>query len=564
MAVLKVSPDLSLSLDLATEALAILGKRGSGKSNAAVVLFEEMHRAGVPCVAVDPKGDWYGLRSSSDGRSPGLPIPVFGGRHGDVPLDPSAGAYLADLVIDRRLSCVVDVSELSRADAIRFLTAFGQRLYRQAQDEPMHLFLEECHEYLPQRVGPAEAQMVGAWQKLVKQGRFKGLGCTLISQRSAAVNKDVLNQAEVLVAMRVLAPHDRAAVKGWVEVHGEAEEVVRSLAELADGEAWIWAPELLGAPRRMRFRRRSTFDSGATPKVGQARRAPATLAEVDLAAIKEAMAESIERAKADDPAELRRQVGALERQLAARDRAVPEPVVERVEVEVPVVPAQALIAYDRLKQLVGEVDGALEMIGQALRGSTPVLLPRPVAPEPKPRDRAETPSGERAAPPVVPPPEGLGKADRGLGKADRAILTVLAQYPEGVRAGRLALLAGYSPRTSTVRSSLALLRAVGYVRDGQPVTVTPLGLAALGEWEPLPRGRELLDYWMGRLGKAEREVLSALLAAYPAGLSPQAIAGATGYSPRTSTLRSALASLRRLELVVGRAVAPDFAEAIGA
>jgi hypothetical protein len=134
---------------------------------------------------------------------------------------------------------------------VRFLTAFGQRVYRQADAEPLHLFLEECHEYLPQQRG--EPGLLAAWQRIVRQGRFKGIGCTLVSQRSAAVNKDVLNQAEVLVAMRVLAPHDRAAIKGWVEVHGDAAEVLGSLHLLADGEGWVWAPDLLGDPVRVRF-----------------------------------------------------------------------------------------------------------------------------------------------------------------------------------------------------------------------------------------------------------------------------------------------------------------------
>lgn len=91
--------DLVLPDDAVTQTFAILGKRGSGKSSAAKVMAEEMHAAGHQWVAVDPKGDWHGLRSSVDGKQPGLPIPVFGGLHGDLDLSPAAGAVMAELIV---------------------------------------------------------------------------------------------------------------------------------------------------------------------------------------------------------------------------------------------------------------------------------------------------------------------------------------------------------------------------------------------------------------------------------------------------------------------------------
>src|SRR5690349_6275174 len=145
---LRIAPTLALPIDAVTETFGILAKKGAGKSNAAVVMAEEMFDAGVPWVAIDPKGDWWGMRSSADGTKPGIPLVVFGGRHGDVPLEPTAGALIADLVLEQRLTCVLDVSEFSKADVTRFLIAFADRLYRQAEADPLHLFLEEAHEYL--------------------------------------------------------------------------------------------------------------------------------------------------------------------------------------------------------------------------------------------------------------------------------------------------------------------------------------------------------------------------------------------------------------------------------
>jgi hypothetical protein len=143
---------------------------------------------------------------------------VFGGEHGDVPLEPTAGRYLADLVADQRLTCVLDVSEMSKADQRRFLTDFADRLYRRNR-EPLHVFCEEADEYIPQQVRGEAAKLVGAFETLVKRGGFRGIGVTLITQRSASLNKDVLTQAGTLIAMRTPSPQDRKAVLGWIDYH---------------------------------------------------------------------------------------------------------------------------------------------------------------------------------------------------------------------------------------------------------------------------------------------------------------------------------------------------------
>lgn len=179
---LPLGPGFSLPVDVVTQTIAILAKRRAGKSNAAVVLAEELYKAGLPWVAVDPKGDWWGVRASGDGTGPGLAVIVFGGLHGDVPLEPSSGNLVADLIVDRRLTCVLDVSEMSKAEQRRFLGDFATRLYKRNR-EPRMVIAEEADEYLPQRVTAGDARLVGAWENLIKRGGFRGLGVCLLSQR---------------------------------------------------------------------------------------------------------------------------------------------------------------------------------------------------------------------------------------------------------------------------------------------------------------------------------------------------------------------------------------------
>jgi DNA helicase HerA-like ATPase len=77
---LQLAPGLALPADAVTETFGLLAVRGAGKSNAAAVMAEEMFKVKLPFVVEDPVRAWFGLRSSRDGKAPGLPIPIFGGR----------------------------------------------------------------------------------------------------------------------------------------------------------------------------------------------------------------------------------------------------------------------------------------------------------------------------------------------------------------------------------------------------------------------------------------------------------------------------------------------------
>lgn len=550
----------TLPIEAATGTHGILATKGAGKSNAAVVMAEALWDAGVPWVAIDPKGDWYGVRSSASGTEPGLPVPVFGGRHGDIPLEPTAGSVVAALILEHRLSCVLDVSQFTKADVVRFLLAFGDYLFRHADDdgaEPLHLFLEEAHEYLPQSFTGKDnvAQLVSVWQRIVKQGRFKGLGSTIVSQRSSAVNKDVLELVDTLIVLRTVGPLSRKAIQEWVRGQDVDEGLLDSLPSLLDGEAWVWSPGGYRLMERIRFRRRRTFDSGATPKVGQSRRPPATLADIDLGAIKDQMAETIERAEAEDPKALRRRIRDLERELTEAHSATPEPVIERVLVTAEVVPPAAVDAARSLVDGLGRaLSGAQEALA-VLEGYEPPSAPvrAPVArPQPRPAP-ARRP---------VPAPSGDGSSD--LTGPQRKLLTVLATY--GPRSKRqLAMQAGYSSKGGGFNNPLSSLRSQGLVERGDPIVITQAGFDALGEVDPLPVGQALIDHWMGQLKGPEQKILRPLIDIWPDTMSKEDLAAVAGYDPSGGGFNNPLSRLRSLELVrrgpdIG--LTDDFGEAI--
>jgi DNA helicase HerA-like ATPase len=55
---LKISKELSLPAEAVTETFAILAKRGAGKTYTSAVMVEEMLKASLPVVVIDPVGVW--------------------------------------------------------------------------------------------------------------------------------------------------------------------------------------------------------------------------------------------------------------------------------------------------------------------------------------------------------------------------------------------------------------------------------------------------------------------------------------------------------------------------
>lgn len=576
MTKLQISPDLALPDDFATESIGIVGIRGSGKSNTGVVLAEEMWDAGIPWVAIDPKGDWHGIRSSADGTTPGLPIIVFGGLHGDLPLEHAAGALVADLLVDHNLTAVLDVSRFSGAQLGRFLVDFCHRLFWRHQEEPhvRHVFFEEAHRYIPQQVTSASAAMKEACAKIPLEGRSFGLGSSTMTQRPARLHKDVTTQFGTFIAMRVMAKQDRDAVAGWFDEQEVGREALATLSTLQPGEGWILSP-LMPLFVQVRFRQRRTFDSGATPKVGQARRKPATVADVDLAAIGAAMADTIEKAKADDPKELRKQLRDRDELIADLCRSL-DKAEEAKEVIVPeiieVIPTRVLDALVAIRDITERASHNLqEAIGVAFaqlgemaaaategieRGATDDThrarpagdRPRPVADGPRPGRTSERPDPtarrDTGRPTVPRPAPAAGGGD--LPAGEFKILTAIAQYPDGVTKEQLTVLTGY--KRSSRDTYLQRLRARDFIVTGSVIRATAAGLDAMGDdFEPLPTGAALRDHWLAILPEGERRILTELIAAYPAGVPRDDLSDRTGY--KRSSRDTYLQRMRARQLV---------------
>ncbi len=535
---------LTLPLDAVTQKFAWLGRTGSGKTYAAKRLIEQMLRANAHVIVLDPVGVWAGLR-----RGPkAFAIPVLGGLYGDVPLEPTGGALVAEFCAEKRTSAVLDVSQMLDSERTRFATAWAERFFQlqKATPQAVHVVLEECQDFVPQNPEPGEQMMLHQFQRFAKQGRGFGIGLSLISQRPQDISKKALNQSECVFAFQLTGPQERKALEFWLADKGLEEKLSTILPRLEVGCPHVWSPQWLKVSKVVKILPIDSLDTSQTPKVGAKAARTEKLKPIELDTLRASMNESIERAKANDPRELRKRIAELEKV----DKRIPPPAAPKV-IERPAV-SEAMArrletAVERLhKHGISAVEACRDVIA-ALPGkdSAPNLTPVPnIRPwkGAKPNEKlASTSSHSR---PNVPnglwlnPAKGTIKrvtnGEAKIGKGETAILTALVQHRHsgGCTRQQLTVLTGY--KRSTRDAYLQRLgQAALIVGNGDRFLPSDEGVRLLGDVEPLPTGSALARHWYERLPKGEALVLDVALKAYPQSVPRDEVTEDTGFKRST-------------------------------
>lgn len=588
--VISLASSLTLPVEIVTQAVAILAKRRAGKSYTARRLVEQLVKADQQVVIVDPKGDWWGIRAHRDGNGAGLPITILGGERGDVPLEVSGGELVARLVVEERVSALLDLSLFRKGEVATFMAAFLETLYRlkarEAFRTPVMLIIDEADAIAPQKPQPNEARMLGAAEDIVRRGGQRGIGCTMITQRSAVLNKNVLTQVQVLIALRTIAPQDLKALDAWIDVHGTEEQrktLRDSLPSLPIGDAWVWSPgwpNRDGIFERVHVLQIETFDSGETPKPGQKRAEPKMLADVDLDAVRRQMADVVERAAAADPKALRARIAQLERDMAAAVKAqvMPDPeelersrragaadvaagaqkvlrqiiasdsaVRERAARAIDQALGQLKVAADALREPldVPEIETSIPGAAGSMGSAAAFALPRPVHVS-TPRMRTENVNTSRSG---------------DLTGPEQRVLDALAWWESiGVTAPskvQVGFVAGYRVGKSvggTFGNILGRLRSEGLIDYPAPSVAALLDAGRSRATYPVERPttdalhRAVYD----RLDGPESRVLAALIESYPSAISKQDAGARAGYNVGPSvggTFGNILGRLRSLGLI---------------
>lgn len=604
---LNISKDLSLPEDAVTSTLLVYGGKGMGKTNFGAVLVEELSHSGLRWSVLDPMGVWFGIRHSIDGKGRGVECLILGGPHGDIPIEPTGGAIVADLVADENVNVVIDFSRKPNGESwgvgekIRFVGDYGKQLFRRQgslidgrRREPLFQMIDEAARFMPQMIRAGEPQLamcLSTWATIVEEGRNIGLGVGLLTQRSARLNKDVAELADIMLAFRTVGPNSITAVMDWLGEHVPKERIknmIQELRALPVGSALVVSPGWLHieVEKVIRIRARQTFDSSATPKPGErSRQVSGKGATPDLAKYAERMKDTIERIKTEDPRALKQRIADLEKQLSVKPATVasaPAPVslkpdpaaLDKIRAELltdvsALMHGQGIIWSKKLRAIADYLTAEavtaenpdswnlekipakqqkslrdLQMVANSEDSRRPQAVSRVQMQNPHPSKAKDLPEAPRGV-----SGDSLPGPQQRLVNAIAWFESIGVQTPEQPA---VAFLAGYSFTSSSFSVPKSWLNSRGlveYVDRGNRIALTDSGRAFANVTNVPPTNEALHSAIMAKLGGPERRLLEPLLKAYPKSLDNDSLAGEAGYSVSSSSFSVPRSRLKTFGLI---------------
>lgn len=539
--------------------IATLGKTGAGKSSVMRVIVEDLLDQHKRVCVIDPKGDWWGLKSSADGKSPGYPVICFGSfkeeRASDVPINEYSGRHVAELIATGNRPCIIGLRGWMPSQLTKFWLEFAPTLFNTNQGE-LYLAIDEIQNFAPKgKIFDPDAGKCLHWtNRMMAEGRGLGLTFYIASQRPQKVHNDTLDCCETLIAMRVAHPAARQALKEWIDGNGDKErgtEVLNTLAQLQRGEAWVWSPENGFGPKRVQFPMFSTFDSFAPPQL-QKRVINAGWASVDLDQVREKLSTVIAEAKANDPKELKNEITKLRSQVhqlqaANQHVATAPPSKEQIErasaaavrTATGNLTRQLTDVRHKAKAIENEATQATRHLGNLMAGITVIagleILQVVSPPSTPPAAARTTPTRPAPAAKITP--------------GERKILAAAVQF-NGVDKDELGTLTGYKSTARGEYINRLIRKGLAEKRTDGKLYSTAAGREELGsDFEALPTGHALYEWWKQRLPPGELKILSHLVeSATGQDVSKDELEAAVGYK---STARNEYINrLARRRLVV--------------
>ncbi|OYR51106.1 ATPase [Halorubrum sp. Ea1] len=299
-------------VDVLTGRSFITGKSGSGKSNTASVVIENLLDNGFPVMIVDTDGEYYGLKEEYEILHAGADDEC------DIVVSPEHAEKLATLALDQNVPIILDVSGyLEEETANELLLEVVKQLFAKEKrmKKPFLLVVEECHEYIPEGGGMDETGKMLI--KVGKRGRKHGLGIVGISQRPADVKKDFITQCDWLCWHRLTWDNDTKVVGRIL-----GSKYSSAVEDLGDGEAFLmtdWDESI----RRIQFHRKATFDAGATPGLDDFERPELKSVSSDLVGELQSISDEKER-RESEIADLRQELDKKDRRIADLERELEE------------------------------------------------------------------------------------------------------------------------------------------------------------------------------------------------------------------------------------------------
>ena len=171
--------------------------------------------------------------------------------------DPS----IQDLVEPGKM-VVIDFSNVISQKKKQILTAYlANKLFtarRMKKVPPFALFVEEAHNYIPEKTGKENAMAKGILRTIAREGRKFGAALVIISQRPKYLDTTTLANCNTHLILRITNPYDLDHIKASSE--GLDSSSISILPSLRVGEGMLIG-EAVSAPTLVRIRERKSQPS---------------------------------------------------------------------------------------------------------------------------------------------------------------------------------------------------------------------------------------------------------------------------------------------------------------
>lgn len=558
--------------------LLIQAGSGFGKSWAVRQLCEETFGR-IPQIVIDPEGEFHTLREKFD-------YVLAAARGGDVEATPRTAAVLARRLVEHSASAVLDLSELKPSDQKRFIRIFLETMLALPRElwHPTLVIVDEIQIPAPEK-GHGESEALDTVSDFAARSRKRGFCLIGATQRLSRFNKDVAAQLHnKLIGFASLDTDiDRSAKELGFDKDHRA-----TISRLDPGQFYAFGPAIAkevtlvktGPVQTTHPKAGTTVAVSSFPASSKVK-ALITSALADLPKEAEQEARTIEDLKRDN-AKLR---GDLTRAQKAQPAASAIAKADPSEIQRLAMKAFQTLVEGRAKDEAGTIragKSAITLLEKSVATFAADVADRVVPGLRKLIDSLESPTSA-AAPPAptngnghhktavsaaprqtVTRPVTQGSISRrsaprrdpsvdGIGKGEAKVLAAIASYTDGVDRNQLSVLTGY--KRSSRDTYIQRLQAAGLIEvSGSRITATDAGIDALGsDFEPLPTGVALQEYWLNRLSGGEHEILSALIESWPHAVLRSHLDEVTGYKRSSRDTYLQRLQARRLVESVGRA-----------
>lgn len=181
--------------DIVTHNTAIIGVTGSGKSYLAFHLIEGLIKSGIRVMVLDISRQYYLFLEKLNPYALKEPKEVEKWFSGDQMLAIHQYALTSNFPATTAEFVEAAFKEVSKIALKAGVTVPAK----------LCVVLEEAHSLIPewnQVANPSDSQYVNRTARTILQGRKYGMGCLLVTQRTANVTKTILNQCNTIFALQ--------------------------------------------------------------------------------------------------------------------------------------------------------------------------------------------------------------------------------------------------------------------------------------------------------------------------------------------------------------------------